>query len=112
MAKPKPNGNSSLDTNGGYSYSGGYVIALTTSGGMSSEAEHCNNFSSVATASTVSLTSGQYLNVTVNSTVVATVKMPCTMNAAAIYLGSKSASLTSATTTTNSLNASGVYWGV
>lgn len=105
-------GNSSLDTDGGYSYSGGYVIALTTSGGMSSEAEHCNNFSSVATASTVSLTSGQYLNVTVNSTVVATVKMPCTMNAATIYLGSNSASLTSATTTTNSLNASGVYWGV
>ncbi len=104
-------GNSAIDTEAGYKYTAGQVIAIMPSGGMTSEATHCSNFSSVATKSTLSLTSGRYLNVTVSGSAVASVKMPTSINSAmAIYLGSKSATLASGTSAAGSVNADGVYW--
>ena len=40
-------GNSAIDTEQGYSYTGGSVIAIMPRGGMSNEATHCQDFSSV-----------------------------------------------------------------
>lgn len=84
-------GNSSIDTESGYAYNGGSVLALSPSGGMSSEATKCRNFSSVGTKSSMSLTSGQTLTVTVGGEEATSVKMPCKLNALVIYLGSSKA---------------------
>lgn len=104
------NGNSAIDSENGYSYIGGSVVALTTSGGMSSEATKCSSFTSVGTSSTISLTSGNYLVVSVNSTTKAVIKMPCSMSASAIYLGSNSAKFTSSSSNSLSLDSNSVYW--
>lgn len=84
-------GNSSIDTESGYAYNGGSVLALCPSNGMSSEATKCRNFSSVGTKGSVSLTSGQTLTVTVGGEEATSVKMPCKLNALVIYLGSSKA---------------------
>lgn len=104
------NGNSAIDTDNGYSFTGGSVVALTTSGGMSNESTKCSNFSSVATKSSLSLNSGQYLVIKVNSITKVIVKMPCSMSAIAIYLGNSSASLSSSSSCNETLDSNGVYW--
>ncbi|MBQ8287164.1 MAG: carbohydrate-binding domain-containing protein [Clostridia bacterium] len=104
-------GNSAIDTEQGYRYTAGQVIAIMPSGGMTSEATHCQNFNSVATRSNLSLTSGRYLNVTVSGSTVASVKMPTSINSAiVIYLGSNSATFASDTSAAGTANADGVYW--
>lgn len=104
------NGNSAIDSEKGYSYTGGIVLALTTSGGMSSESTNCSSFSSVGSSSSVSLSSGNYLVVSVNSVTKAVVKMPCSMSALAIFLGSNQASFKTATSVTEILNENGVFY--
>lgn len=104
------NGNSAIDTEQGYQYSGGAVIAVMPRGGMSSEATHCSNFSSVGTTKSVSLNNGSYLTVDIDGTS-ATVKMPCSMSAYVIVLGDKSASVSTATSSDATMDNNGVYWG-
>ena len=103
-------GNSAIDTEAGYAYTGGSVLALMPNGGMTSESTHCSNFSSVAKKSTISLSSGSYLTVTVSSKTVVTVKMPCSLSAMAIYLGSSSASVSSSSSSSATLDGNGVCW--
>lgn len=103
-------GNSAIDTEQGYQYSGGCVLAVMPRGGMTSEATHCSNFSNIGTSSSVSLNSGSYLTVTVNGSVVATVKMPSSISANVIYLGNKSASISSSTSSSLNLDNNGVGW--
>ncbi|MCQ2771015.1 MAG: carbohydrate-binding domain-containing protein [Clostridia bacterium] len=83
--------NSSIDTEQGYTYNSGSILAICPSGGMSSEATKCQNFSSVATKSTMSLKSGQILNVKVGTEILKSVEMPCNRSAIVIYLGSNKA---------------------
>ena len=104
------NGNSAIDTEQGYQYTGGNVVAVMPSGGMTSEATHCSNFSSIATSSSVSLKSGSYLTVKVNGTPIVTVQMPANISARVIYLGNKSASISSDSSSSASLNQNGVFW--
>ncbi len=99
---------SSIDTERGYKYSGGYVIGVSSSGGMGSEATNCSNFSSVGTSKTLSLQKDTYLVITN----IATVKMPVSVNALIVCLGKTSASISSNTSTSYNLDANGVYWGV
>lgn len=103
-------GNSAIDTEQGYKYTGGSVIAVMPRGGMTSEATHCSNFSSIGTRSSLSLNSGSYLTVKVSGKVVSTVKMPDSISAMVIYLGSKSASVSSETSSSATLDNNGVYW--
>lgn len=103
-------GNSAIDTEQGYKYTGGSVIAVMPRGGMTSEATHCSNFSSVATSSSVSLNSGSYLTVKVSGSTVATVQMPSSISATVIYLGNKSASISAESSTSASLDSNGVCW--
>lgn len=84
---------SAIDTENGYSYSGGTVVAVMPRGGMSGEATHCRNFSSVGCASSMSLASGKTLTAKINGETVS-VKVPCSMSAYVIVLGDKDASLT------------------
>ncbi len=104
------NGNSAIDTEQGYSYRGGAVFAVMPRGGMINEATHCSSFSSVGTKSTVSLNSGEYLNVAVSGNTVVTVKMPVSISAAVVYLGSKSASVSCSSSSSAAVDGNGVCW--
>lgn len=84
-------GNSSIDTEQGYEYTGGRVLALCPANGMGSESTRCRNFNSVATKTTMSLRSGETLSVSVNGKTEASVEMPCALSALVIYLGASGA---------------------
>lgn len=85
-------GDSSIDTEQGYTYKGGTVLALCPSNGMGNEAVNCRNFSSIGTKTTLNLSQGQTVNVKVGGNTVASVTMPCRLSALAVYLGSANAS--------------------
>lgn len=104
------NGNSSIDSEQGYKYTGGYVLAIMPSGGMSSEATHCANFSSVATKKTCSLNSNAYLSVKVNNEEVLVLKSPTNISGLVIFLGNNNASLNTVSSSNVSLDNNGVYW--
>ncbi len=97
---------SSIDTERGYKYEGGYVVAIGISGGMSNESTMCSNFSSIGTSKTISLTMNNYLVVSS----FATIKMPKSMSAFVVVLGATSASISTSTTTTDELNSNGICW--
>ena len=103
-------GNSAIDSDGGYKYTGGKVLAVMPSGGMSSEATHCSNFSSIGKKQTISLSANAYATVKVNNATVMSVKIPKQLSALAVYLGSSSASITSAASSAGTADANGVYW--
>lgn len=88
------NGNSSIDTEQGYTYQSGSVLALMPSGGMSQEATHCQNFTSVATGQNLSLREGDTLTVTVDGQAVTSVQIPTSLSGLVIYLGSPNATFT------------------
>jgi len=84
---------SSIDTNNGYTYKSGKVLAICQSG-MTQEVSMVSNWSSVATYKTMSLSSGSTVKVTVSGSTVASVTMPCSIsNAYVVYLGSNSATI-------------------
>lgn len=85
-------GDSSIDTEQGYTYTGGTVLALCPSNGMGNEAVNCRNFSSIGTKTTLNLSQGQTVNVKVGGNTVASVTMPCRLSRLAVYLGSANAS--------------------
>lgn len=97
---------SSIDTEKGYSYTGGYVIGIGLSGGMGGESKNCKDFSSVGKSTTLNLSSGSYLTVKD----IATVKMPQAMNALVVLLGSTDAGISQASSTSSTVDANGVAW--
>lgn len=98
------NADSSIDTENGYRYTGGTVIALGRSGGMSRESTNCSDFSSVGKSQTLSLSQGSYLTVSG----IAAVKMPVSLNALVVCLGCGSASVSSAASASGTADANGV----
>ena len=104
-------GNSAIDSDGGYKYSGGNVLAIMPQGGMGErESTHCKNFSSVGKKSSLSLSANSYATVNLNGSAVLSVKMPRSISALAIYLGSNSASISSSSSSSGSEDSNGVYW--
>ncbi|MBQ7336026.1 MAG: carbohydrate-binding domain-containing protein [Clostridia bacterium] len=104
------NGNSAIDTERGYQYTGGSVVAIMPSGGISEEATKCSNFSTVGTNKTVSLGSGSYLTVKVSGETVVTLKIPSSISGRVIYLGSSSAEYSTASSTSLTTDHNGVCW--
>lgn len=104
------NGNSAIDTEQGYRYESGSVVAIMPSGGMSSEAVHCKNFSSIGSKRSTTMIAGRYVTVTVSDEAVATIQMPSGISGMVIYLGSNGASVSVAETTTATLDENGVCW--
>ncbi len=76
--------NSAIDTEQGYKYTSGSIVAIMPSGGMSSEAKKCQNFSSVGSTKNMSLSSGSTL--TISGDMNKTVTMPCSINGLVIIL--------------------------
>lgn len=104
------NGNSAIDTEQGYQYIGGSVVAIMPSGGMSSETVHCKNFSSIGSNRTTTMIAGRYVTVTVEDEAVVTIQMPSGISGRVIYLGSNAASVSTAEETTAALDVNGVCW--
>lgn len=102
-------GDSALDTEQGYTYEGGRVVAVMPRGGMSNEAMHCRDFSSIGCSKSMTLSSGSYLVTEIGETM-ATVRMPCDISGLIIILGDKSASISNETSSDVSLDANGVCW--
>ena len=103
------NGNSSIDSEKGYSYTGGSVIALMPRGGMSGEATNCKDFSSVGYSGSLSLSSGAYLSASIGEADL-TLKMPCGMSALVVVLGDSSPELSSNDSFDGELDENGVAW--
>ena len=101
--------NSAIDTENGYTYTAGSVIAIMPRGGMSNEATHCDNFTSIGKSTQTSLTSGGYLVVGIGDTT-ATIKMPASINSLVIVLGSNSPSIKTESSTNLTLDENGVAW--
>ena len=96
---------SSIDTERGYSYTGGYVVGIGLSGGMGNESTMCRNFSSFGKKATLNLASGSYLDISG----IVSVKMPSAMNALVVLLGSTSAEIASGSQP-SALDGNGVAW--
>lgn len=101
---------SAIDTEQGYTFSGGSVIAIMSSRAMTNELTHCKNFSSVATKSKLNLTKDEYLSVTVDGELMANVKIAENMSAMVVYLGSASAKMKMQASTSAEVDLNGVWW--
>ena len=101
--------NSALDTENGYTYTAGSVIAVMPRGGMGSEATHCDNFTSIGKSSNISLTDGGYLVVGIGNTT-ATVQIPVSLSAMVVVLGDNAPSVKTEKTTSQTLDENGVAW--
>jgi len=90
-------GNSAIDTDSGYTFSGGEVMVICPQG-MTNECLNCSGgVNSVGTYSTVSASSGSYLTVKASSKTLMAIEMPVSLNNAfVLYLGSNSASFSTA----------------
>lgn len=78
-------------------------------GGMSNEATHCQNFSSVGKSTQLSLSKDSYLVAEIGGGT-ATIKMPATINALVITLGDSSPSITTESSVSVTLDGNGVAW--
>ncbi len=77
-------GNSAIDTEQGYKYTSGSIVAIMPRGGMTSEATHCSNFSSIGTSKSMNLTSGSALKIFGDMN--KTVTMPCSISNAFVVI--------------------------
>jgi hypothetical protein len=102
-------GNSAIDSEQGYSYSGGSVVAIMPRGGMSGESAHCQNFSGVGKKTELTLTEGQYLNAKIGSDRL-TLNMPASLSAVVIALGDNGASITTSTSGDKNLAKGEFAW--
>ena len=102
-------GNSAIDTEQGYQYTGGSVIAIMPQGGMTDEATKCQSFSSVGYSARLSLDSGDYLIVNAWGQT-ATVRMPVSISGTVILLGDSSPTVTTESSASVSLDENGVGW--
>ncbi len=100
------NSDSAIDTERGYKYEGGRILAIGNRGGMSGESTNCFSFSSVGKSTQLSLSAGAYL--TADGAV--TVKMPVSINALVVYMGNKSAAIASQTTSSLDFSNGNAVW--
>ena len=101
--------NSALDTENGYTYTAGSVVAIMPQGGMSSEATHCDNFSSIGAKKNVSCSNGRYLVVGIGNTT-ATIKMPVSLSGIVVVLGDNSPGISTESSASMALDENGVAW--
>ncbi len=84
-------GNSAIDTEQGYKYTAGSIVAIMPRGGMTSEATHCQNFSSVGTSTQMNLSGGSTL--TVSGDMNKSITMPCSVSNAVVIVLNKNTSV-------------------
>ena len=102
-------GNSAIDTEQGYTYNSGKVLAIMPQRGMTNEATHCKNFSAVGYNANVGLKEGDYLYIADNGKIEMEIKIPATLTAKVIYLGSNKVKADTSDTSANNHDEHGVY---
>ena len=101
-------GNSAIDTEQGYTYNGGRILAIMPRGGMSSESMHCKNFSSVAINQSISLKANEIYSVTADGKKQFCFRSPISINGIAIYIGSNSAKISTDSDSSIQLDENGM----
>ena len=102
-------GNSAIDTEQGYKYTGGSVIAIMPQRAMTSEAKRCQNFASIGKSTSLSLSAGAYLVARIGETT-ATVKLPVSISAVIVVLGDNAPAVSTESATAQTLDENGVAW--
>ena len=100
--------NSAIDTEHGYTYAGGSVLAVMSAGGMTNEATNCADFNRVGTGIRTSVNSGSYLAGKDEKKEIVTVRMLVSMSAVVIYLGSSMVEIAAFDVSGESLDSNGV----
>ncbi len=101
--------NSSIDSEKGYKYTGGNVLAIGLSGGMSGESTKSSpSLSTIGKTSNLNLQKDSYI--TVSNLV--TIKFPSSANVLALYLGNKDVTILTSSSSSAILDGNGVFWGV
>ncbi len=77
-------GNSAIDTERGYKYTSGSIVAIMPRGGMTGEAAHCENFNSIGVTQSMTLTSGGTLKISGDMNV--SITMPCSISNAYVVI--------------------------
>ena len=103
------NGNSAIDSEAGYSCTGGSVVAVMPQGGMSSEATRCQNFSSVGKSFNLSLSKGGYLVCGIGSNNL-TARMSTSMSAFVVVLGNSGATASAQSSSSYTLSEGEFIW--
>ena len=101
-------GNSAIDTDRGYTYTSGHVLAICPSG-MANEVRLCSS-SNYTFKRSVSYSAGSVIGASVSGSVTLAVKMPVSVSGVAIYLGSNSATIGSVSASGLTEVFSGVYF--
>lgn len=102
------NADSSIDTENGYKYTGGNIVGIGRSGGMSRESAECSpSLSSVGASTDISLQEGAVLCIEG----VVSVKMPVSLNAFVVVLGKAGAKISSSAQSSAEPDSNGVAWG-
>ncbi len=84
-------GNSAIDTEQGYKYTSGNIVAIMPRGGMTSEATHCSDFFSIGTSKNMNFTSGSTL--TISGDMNKSITMPCSISNAFVVILNKNTSV-------------------
>ncbi len=101
-------GNSSIDTEAGYTYTSGKVLAACPNGMTQEVSKYLPSGSSVS--KNMSLSKGSYLTVTEGGSTVAVAKIPVNIsNGYVVYMNSGSATISTVTSTSLTLDDNGVY---
>ena len=98
--------NSAIDTESGYKFTSGRVLAVMPSGGMSNEATHAQNFNNYGVKTSISVSENKFIVVDEELVVKSTVSM----SSLVVYLGNNSAKITISNETNKTLDNNGVYW--
>lgn len=100
---------SAIDTERGYTFSGGRLLGICLSGDMAnSECVYCSNFSSIGKAASLRVTSGQYVVASVGGSISLAVEMDASFSAYVVYLGSSSATITTSSSVSGA-DSDGAY---
>lgn len=102
--------NSAIDTEKGYQYTGGKVLAVMPAKGMSQEAVQCENFSDIGSKRTTTVIKERYMTVSSEDGDMVTIQMPEGLSATVVYLGSNQAEVSVSEECTATLDANGVCW--
>ncbi len=98
-----------IDTERGYTFTGGRLLGICLSGDMAnSECVYCSNFSSVGKASSMRVSSGQYVVASVGGSISLAVEMDASFSAYVVYLGSPSATISTASSVSGA-DSDGAY---
>ena len=102
-------GNSAIDTETGYSYSDGAVIALMPKGAMTNEATHAEAFSQIGITKSISAKKEEFLIADIDGRRII-VKMPTDMSGTAVILGDNSSNVSISTENSQVLDKNGIYF--